>query len=309
MKSRSALDRLIESSNHNDLLIEIIVVDNASADDTVTMIRDDFPTVKLVSLSENIGFAAGVNRAARAATGTYFLLLNPDTVVHPGTIQRFVHFARRYPEHGLYGGKTLWPDGSVCPGSVWGRPTAWSTFCFGTGLSVLFKHSSLLNPESLGGWKRDSVREVGVITGCLLLLSRQHWLGLGGFDERFFLYGEDVDLSLRASKMGLRPVLVPDAVITHVTGASSSNLSRRKVLVLKGQATVIHKHFSPVSKRFALAMLRIGVALRCAGGFVVRAFGGSSAAWSWYDVWTARREWVSGYPEVAASAEPGCLVR
>ena len=103
------------------------------------------------------------------------------------------------PGHGLYGGRTLWPDGTVCPGSCWGKPSLWSLFCFSTLLSTVFKGSRVFDPESLGGWQRDTVREVDIVTGCLLLAPREVWDELGGFDERFFMYGEDGDLALRAA--------------------------------------------------------------------------------------------------------------
>ena len=162
---------------------EVVVVDNASTDGTADLVRAEFPQARLLALDENIGFARGVNLAASEAEGEYLLLLNPDTVVHEGAVANMVEFARRRPGHGLYGGRTLRPDGTVDPGSCWGQPSLWSLFCFASMLSTAFKRSRVFNPEALGGWQRDSVREVGVVTGCLLLAPRTVWEQLDGFDR------------------------------------------------------------------------------------------------------------------------------
>ncbi|WP_219995803.1 hypothetical protein, partial [Schumannella sp. 10F1B-5-1] len=103
------------------------------------------------------------------------LLLNPDTLVRRGSIAALVAFADEHPEYRVYGGRTLRPDGGLDPSSCWGEPTAWSLICFATGLSTVFHRTRLFDPESLGRWQRDTVREVPVITGCLLLISRADW--------------------------------------------------------------------------------------------------------------------------------------
>ena len=103
---------------------ETLVLDNDSGDGTVEMVRSEFPQATLVSLDENIGFAAGVNRLAEAARGEFVLLLNPDTVVHPHAIESIVAFARAEPRHGLYGGRTREPGRNATPGVVLGQADA-----------------------------------------------------------------------------------------------------------------------------------------------------------------------------------------
>lgn len=276
--------------------LEVVVLDNASNDGTVEMIRSEFPGVRLIALEENIGFAAGVNRATEEARGEYLLLLNPDTVVHPGTVERIVAFARAHPEHGIYGGRTLDPDGRVNPGSCWARPTLWSLFCFATMLTTLFKGSRLFDPESLGPWQRDSVREVDIVTGCLLLSSRRVWDQLGGFDTRFFMYGEDADLGLRAAALGYRPAITPDAVITHEVGVSSNTRADKFVLVYQSKAELVRKHFGPVSRPLGLALLWLGVGVRALLARIRPR--GTGAVWP--HVWRARRQWLAGYPQPAS---------
>ena len=130
--------------------------------------------------------------------------------------------------------------------------------------STAFKGSRLFDPEAIGGWKRDSVREVGVVTGCLLLAPRALWRELGGFDPRFFMYGEDADLSMRAWARGLRPAITPDAVITHEIGVSSASRPDKLVLLFRGKATLLRKHWSPPRRALGLALLRAASAsARC----------------------------------------------
>jgi N-acetylglucosaminyl-diphospho-decaprenol L-rhamnosyltransferase len=285
----------IDDHTH-DVDYEVVVVDNASDDATADMIRAEFPHVRLLALERNIGFAAGVNLAASKAEGEFVFLLNPDTLVHPGAVSSLVDFARWNPQHGLYGGRTLTPDGALDPGSCWALPSLWSLFCFATMLSAAFKNTRIFDPESLGGWQRDTVREVGIVTGCLLLAPRAVWAELGGFDERFFMYGEDADLSLRAARAGYRPVITPDAVITHEVGVSSSNRPDKLILLHRGKATLLRKNWPPARRALGLAMLAMGVGVRAIVGRVVRR-GRPEDPSAWREVWRRRRTWLAGYPE------------
>jgi N-acetylglucosaminyl-diphospho-decaprenol L-rhamnosyltransferase len=293
-EARKCFASLYETTR--DVSFELIVLDNASDDGTVDMIHDEFPDVHVLALDENIGFGAGVNQAASVASGEYLLLLNPDTVVHPHAVEHLVAFARRHPEYGIYGGRTLNPDGTVNPGSCWGKPTVWSLACFAFMLSSAFKRSRLFDPESLGGWQRDSVREVDIVTGCLLLVPRERWNELGGFDTRFFMYGEEADFTLRAAKAGLQPIITPDSVITHEVGASSKARSDKVILLFQGKATLVRKHWNAVERPLGLGLLWLGVGLRA----LFAGVGARSESRSvWPQVWHARRRWLAGYPKVA----------
>lgn len=280
---------------------EVVLLENASKDSTVDMVRSEFPQARLLAVEENVGFAAGVNLAAAEAEGEYLLLLNPDTVVHEGAVRNLVAFAERQPEHGLYGGRTLRPDGTVDPGSCWAQQTLWSLFCFATMLSTMFKGSRVFDPESLGGWRRDSVREVGLVTGCLLLIPRALWQRLGGFDPRFFMYGEDADLALRARELGYRPAITPKAVVTHEVGVSSATRPDKLVLLLSGKATLLRKHWRTPRREAGIALLLLGVGSRALiARLLFRRAGGRLNAWR--DVWRMRRTWLPGYPGTGPAA-------
>ena len=280
---------------------EVVVLDNASGDGTAEMVAAEFPQARLVALQENLGFARGNNVAATYARGEWLLLLNPDTVVLDGALDRLIGFARDHPGRGLYGGRTLYPNGRLNPGSCWGRPTLWSTFCFASGLSTVLSGSALFDPESLGGWQRDTVREVGMVTGCLLLVHRDLWARLGGFDERFFMYGEDLDLSERVCAMGLSPLITPDATIVHVVGGSSGAGGAKMAQILQARVTVMRKHWPPARARAGIALLTAGVALRAVGARLLGRFGLAHTGQQWRTAWRLRGEWQAGYVALAGS--------
>ncbi len=291
--ARDCLASIYETTK--DVEVEVIVLDNASDDGTVEMVRSEFPRVRLIASPENLGFAAGCNRAAEEARGDYVFLLNPDTVLHEGTVAHLVAFARSHPENGIYGGRTVRPDGVLDPGSCWAAPSVWSLFCFATLLTTAFRGSRVFDPEVMGGWKRDSVREVDIVTGCLLFATRSHWEALGGFDLRFFMYGEDSDLSLRAKAMGLRPIVTPDAVATHEVGVSSKAHGDKLILLSSGKATLLRKHWRGLRLRAGLLLLATGAGVRALLGFARGRWGGSGS--DWRKVWRERRVWLAGYPE------------
>jgi N-acetylglucosaminyl-diphospho-decaprenol L-rhamnosyltransferase len=276
----------------SDVRFEVLVHDNESDDGTPDAIARSFPQVDLSRDQGNLGFARANNLLARRARGEYLLLLNPDTLVLDGAVQRLVRAARERPGRVPLGGRTLRPDGTVDPSSCWGLMTVWSLTCFALGLTSLAPRSRLLDPESLGRWERDSEREVGIVTGCLALVPRDTWRTLGGFDETFWLYGEDADLSMRARRAGFRPTITPEATITHVVGASSAARGDKVVLVLRSKATLIRKHWAPLRQPIGVGLLVAGVGLRAV---MERAARRPPARRGWGHAWRARGEWTRGF--------------
>jgi N-acetylglucosaminyl-diphospho-decaprenol L-rhamnosyltransferase len=279
--------------------LQVVIVDNASSDGTVALVRERFPEVELLIPGKNLGFAAGVNFGVRHTDADFVLLLNPDTVLRPNAI-RIVHdFALAHPQYGLYGGRTLKTDGRLEPLSCLGVPTLWSTFLFATGLSTIAPRSRWFNPESLGGWQRDTVREVGVITGCFLLVTSRIWNELGGFDERYFMYGEDVDLAIRARKAGYRPVICPDAELIHELGKSSESPAHKMLLLYRGKASLMLTHWKGLRLRAGLFLLAAGTGVRAVLGKLLSGGSGPDKGERWKVVWKNRREWLQGYSVVS----------
>ena len=280
----------------DDLAIEIIVFDNASTDGSARALSErysDAAEVVLIASDENLGFARANNLSARRARGCHLLLLNPDTLVRPGAVGAALAFAREHPEAGVVGGRTFFPDGSLNPASCWGRPTVWSLFCHALGLTVLFRGNRLLDPESLGSWQRDSVRRVDIVSGCFLLIERTLWRSLEGFDEDFFMYGEDADLSLRATAAGRPCMITPAAELVHYGGASESVRSDKMVRLFRAKAQLFAKHWSPGTARFGTRMLGLWaftrmLAFRALG--ILRSDARASAS-AWLSIWRRRDEW------------------
>lgn len=273
-----------------DLEAELVVVDNASADDSAKVVARHAPDARLLHNDVNVGFARAVNQGAAAGSAPWVLLLNPDMEARPGSLAELVAFAHRHPGHGMYGGRTLTTEGELEPSSCWGLPSLWSTFCFASGLSTVFRHSRVFDPEAIGGWQRDSVREVGMITGCLLLVERRLWNRLGGFDERYFVYGEDADLSARARALGARPVIDPAVEVVHAIGTSSPGTAGSKPLLLAGKITYARTHHGRLGP-LGVWLLRAGVGLRALGARLT----GKGA--KWLATWQRRAEWWDGFPE------------
>jgi GT2 family glycosyltransferase/pimeloyl-ACP methyl ester carboxylesterase len=269
------------------VFFEVLVVDNASKDGSAQAIADEFEHVRLMSLEENAGFGGGCNLAAREARGQYLLFLNPDTVVLNGAVQKLVACARRYPEAGLYGGRTYWGDRSLNPTSCWRRPTPWSAFCRAVGLDAIFRSSALFDPESYGRWQRDSDREVDIITGCLLLVEHQAWAKLRGFDPMFFQRGEDADLSLRAWTLGYRPRICPEAEIIHYGGQSERVLPDKVIRNLKAKQMLFDRFWSPGGARFGSLMQKLWVLTRY---LAWRLAGHREKLATYREVWQRRRE-------------------
>ena len=197
----------------------------------------------LLAETANHGFAGANNLAARRARGEYLLLLNPDTLVLDGAVDRLLAFARANPEAGIWGGRTLYGDRSLNPASCWGRMTLWNLFCRASGLTGVFPRSELFNSEAYGGWDRGTEREVDIVTGCFLMIRRETWEALGGFDPAFFMYGEEADLCLRARALGAAPRVTPEAEIVHYGGAADTVRADKMVRLLSGKISLIDRHF------------------------------------------------------------------
>jgi N-acetylglucosaminyl-diphospho-decaprenol L-rhamnosyltransferase len=194
---------------------EIIVVDNASIDGSADAIEKNFPDIRLLRSTVNLGFAGANNLAAQHASAPFILLLNPDTLVLDNGIERLLSFAQLHPEAGIWGGRTFFADMSLNPSSIWRFMSLWSLFSQAIGFSKIFNKNSIWSSESYGGWARDSIRDVDIVTGCFFLIERTLWEKLGGFDLQFFMYAEEADLCFRARKLGARALFTPDATIIH----------------------------------------------------------------------------------------------
>lgn len=279
-----------------DASFELIVVDNASIDGSAAAIAALCDQVRLIALTENIGFASANNLAARRARGEFLLLLNPDTVVLDNAIDRLATYATANPAAGIWGGRTLFGDGTLDPTSVWARMTPWSMTTRALGLDRAFPASAFFNPEGYGGWTRDSLRSVDIVTGCFLLIRTELWERLGGFDRAFFMYGEEADLCLRAAKLGARPLFVPTATIIHYGGASERTQAGKVEKLFRAKVTLMRRHWSAPARAFGKAMLAAWPLSRLIAATLL---GRRPQAALWREVWSRRTIWLAGYDDPA----------
>jgi GT2 family glycosyltransferase len=278
------------------LSAQVVVVDNHSDDATVTLVREAFPGVRLERRDVNDGFARACHVGARLAEGDWLLFVNPDALVGPDAVRALLDAATTQPRAGILGGRALRADGSTDPRSWWGRPTLWSTLCFAVGLSAAFPGHRLFDPESAEGWTGEA-REVPAVSGALMLVDRRAWQQLGGFDQSFLLYGEDVDLCLRARRQGWRPRVVPDATFQHAVGASTPGPART-VLVMRGRATVVRRHLRPGTRSLGCWLLVAGTGLRAlAAGHRRSRRSALTGVHGWRAAWHERSSWRQGWRE------------
>jgi GT2 family glycosyltransferase len=278
---------------------EIIVVDNASPDGSAEAIRGAYPGIRLIESKDNLGFAGGNNVAAKYARAEHILLLNPDTIILDRAIERLWTFAQAHPKAQIWGSRTLFGDGRLDPTGCFARMTPWSLLCRATGLSNAFPASSFFNGEAYAGWQRDTVREIDIIAGCYLLIARDLWERLGGFDPVFFMYGEEADLCLRAAALGARPLHTPDAPIIHLGGVSEKTRAGKMIKLLAAKATLIDRYFHALSRPLGHASLAFWPwsrlwTLRLRARLTPTPAAIEEAA-VWQDIWAARPRWKDGF--------------
>lgn len=275
---------------------EVIVLDNKSQDGSAEAITAEFPNIQMMAEQDNHGFAKGNNIAAKRSRGEYILLLNPDTLVLDGAIDRLIIFAERVPKAKIWGGRTLFGDLSLNTSSCWRRMSLWNIFCRTAGLTGIFAGSAMFNSEAYGGWDRGTERQVDIVSGCFFLIKRADWQALDGFDPVFVMYGEEADLCLRARRdLSALPHVTPEATIIHYGGASERVRADRVIRVLRAKAELLSRHIPSWQQPLARGLfLMFPLSRRIAAGAGLRKGGGESSS-VWNEVWKRRREWGNGF--------------
>ena len=235
-----SLQKSVSSITH-----EIIVVDNASDDGSAEFIREKFPQINLIVSQTNLGFSKANNIALKVSKGKFIFLINPDTIVSEDTITKMIEFLNEHPDAGLAGCKILNPDGSLQLACRRSFPGPWTSFCKVTGLSALFPKSRLFARYNLTYLDENSTYEVDAISGSFMMMKREVYEKIGGFDEQFFMYGEDLDLCYRIQKNGYKVYYFPGTQIIHYKGESTkrSGLDETKYFY-DAMNLFVKKHFS-----------------------------------------------------------------
>ena len=200
---------------------EIVVVDNASTDLSVQIMKAEFPAIPLLVLEKNFGYGAASNRGMDSCHSAYIVLLNADTRMKPGALQALRNYLDDHPQAAIIGPRILNPDGTLQT-SCFYFPTPLHIFLYISGLYRLIPRLPILKQRTLQEMRRELARPVPWILGAALVFRRETLEGLGGFDENFFMYFEEVDLCYRLFSQGKQIHFVPEAEIIHVGGGSTT---------------------------------------------------------------------------------------
>ncbi len=204
-------------STIKDMTFEIIVVDNASSDNSVEMLKQDFPEVITVTNNKNIGFGKANNQACKMSQGKYLLLLNPDATVLPTSVEKMLHILKTQEEVGLVGPKILNSDDTIQKACLRKYPSLIRELQYLLRLDRFLTDKRLLT----SGLNYEKAQEANVISGSCMLLSRDVFEQSGRFDERFFMYGEDVDLCRSVWESGWKVLYYHKAVVQHNAHSAS----------------------------------------------------------------------------------------
>ena len=200
---------------------EIIVVDNSSQDGSCEMMKERFPQVKLIQNKDNIGFPKGNNVGVAQAKGEYICILNPDTVVAEDTFVKVLAFAKAQHDLGIIGCKLIDGSGKFLPESKRGVPTPWVAFTKIMGLYKLFPKSKLFGKYYAGHLEQNQTGKVEILVGAFMVMKRELYLKVGGFDENCFMYSDDIDLSYVVSKTGKVNYYFHETTVIHYKGEST----------------------------------------------------------------------------------------
>lgn len=252
---------------------EVFVVDNASSDGSVEMVRHRFPQVRIIANTQNVGFSKANNQAIKEANGEYVLLLNPDTVVQEDTFRKIIDFMDTHPEAGGLGVKMIDGKGNFLPESKRGFPSPQVAFYKAFGLEALFPKSHVFGRYRLGYLPEDEIAEVEVLAGAFMLIRKSVLDEIGLLDETFFMYGEDIDLSYRIIQAGYKNYYFPETQIIHYKGESTKKGSLNYVrMFYEAMAIFARKHFGKGKARLFNVVIQFAIWLKALLHFLRNAF-------------------------------------
>lgn len=266
------------SSIDGNLSVQIIVVDNASSDGTPEMIRAQFPSVTLIETGANLGFARGNNVGMKEANGKYVCLINSDVNVPSDCLPKMYRYMEQEPSIGLLGPSMLGGDGIVHRSGM-RFPTIWNTFLRATTLDAIFKNSTLFGGYLMSDFRFDRTTDMDVLNGWFWMARREALDQVGPLDDRFFMYGEDIDWCKRFHLAGWRVVFYTGAQAVHYGGASSSNAPLRFIVEMqRANFQYWKKYHGRASFFFYLLICCIHYVVRATGwGFIYLARGCSGS--------------------------------
>jgi len=234
------LKTLLESirrSRIDNFKIEVFVVDNASSDSSVTVMKKEYPEVKLIINRTNLGYAKANNRGIRQVQGAYVLLLNSDTLLEKETLFKMINFMNDCKEFSVATCTVKLPDGKVDPSCHRGFPTPWAAFTYFSGLENFFPQSRLFGQYHQTWKDLNTMHEIDVISGAFFMIRKSVLDKVGLLDERFFVYAEDVDFCYRIRTLGQKIAYFPETKVTHFKKSSGRARGKGNKITRKEQLT------------------------------------------------------------------------
>ncbi|MEO8403374.1 MAG: glycosyltransferase [Chitinophagaceae bacterium] len=287
---------------------EVIVVDNHSVDNSIDYLQPNFPTVKFVVNSENVGFAKACNQGLQLSTGKYILFLNPDTIVPEDCFQQCISFLNSHIEIGAIGIKMLDGRGNFLKESKRSFPSPSTSLYKLFGLARLFPKSKTFSSYHLGHLDEKQNHEVDVLAGAFMMIKKEVLDKTGGFDETFFMYGEDVDLSFRIQKAGYKNYYFAENCILHFKGESTRKGSMNYVrMFYKAMSIFVKKHYGGSRAGIFNALIHAAIWIRAgltAIGHFIRRVGLPliDAALILFSFWAMKNIW-NGYVKTGTQYE------
>jgi GT2 family glycosyltransferase len=253
------------------LQAEVLVVDNLSKDGSVAMMQQMYPTVHTIANTENVGFAKANNQALKIAKGKYVIYLNPDTIVAEDCFKLCIDYLENNPKVGALGPRLIDGKGQFLPESKRGFPSAKTAFYKIAGLSSLFKTSKTFNNYHLGHLSEFEINEVDILAGCFMMCRKDVLDKVGGFDEQYFMYGEDIDLSYQINKEGYKNVYFPLTSVLHYKGESTKKETMNYVrMFYEAMIKFAKKNFTGGNKTIYILLITLGVYFRAIIAFINR---------------------------------------
>ncbi len=248
---------------------EVVVIDNNSNDSSDRMVREGFPNVTLIVNDQNRGFAAANNQGIHRSTGEYVLLLNPDTIVHPGALDALINFMDRNTDVGACGPKLLYSDGRDQP-SVRYFPTLRSAFYSYTVFRFVGLFRWHYKKWMMKDFDHSRQTDVDQVMGAALMSRRSALEKVGFMDEAFFMYYEEVDLCYRLRNAGWRIVFTPDAEITHLGGSSIKQIpAEKRMMTLQSLLILLRKHRGKPKMLIFTTIFKPSVVLQDVGNLLI----------------------------------------
>lgn len=252
---------------------EVYVVDNNSNDETVEYLQPKYPFVKFIQTGSNPGFAKANNLALRSCTGEYVLFLNPDTLITEDILKECLSFFSAHNDAGALGVHMLDGSGKFLPESKRAFPSPSVSFCKLTGLAAVFPTSSIFNKYALGHLNKNEVHEVDVLSGAFLMAKRHLLQQINGFDENFFMYGEDIDLSYRLQKTGFKNYYLGNLQIVHFKGESiGSEKLKHTRSFYSAMHVFVDKYYKGLSSILLKLLMKFGIFFRYILSFLALCF-------------------------------------